>query len=306
MGQDTETVENTEKVDRGDDVTSTLDEIIKADEPAEVKEEVVEPKEEPKEEVKEEPTEPKKVDGSKFVPRERLNEAVAKERAKAEAIAARAAELEQQLAARTTSQDIEEAQKVIKTLIKQRNSHLGDGELDKASEVDSQIIELQEAIAERKAEMKFESSKQQAVETMKYDTIVERLENEHPELNPDSEEYDEELATEIRALMRGYQTELKLTPSQALLRAARRVFPATKKDADLDEKTAQEGVRRKQEAVARNVETAKKQPASTKEVGLDHDKKGGGLDAKTIMSMKYDEFVKIGDDVLSRLRGDSL
>lgn len=244
----------------------------------------------------------------RFVPRERFNEAVEKEREKAKAAAARAAELESQLAAQATSKDIVDAQKVLREYVKERNSLLSDGKLDQATELDNKIFELQEAIAERKAEIKAETFRTQAVETMKYDTLVERLELEHPEINPDADEYDEDAAMELRALMRGYQTELKLSPAAALQRAAKRFFvakAAPAKEAE-PEKAKEEGLRRKQEAAERNVDAAKAQPPSNKDVGLDHDKKGGGLDAKTIMSMKYDEFVKLGDDVLSRLRGDTL
>lgn len=240
------------------------------------------------------------------VPQSRMKEAVEKERDRAKALQAQIDELNGKLAAQTTSQDIESAQKTVKDLIKARNSHLGDGELDKAGEIDAQIFELQGAIAERKAEIKAERSQSQAVETMKYDTIVERLETEHAELNPDDEAYDEDVAMELRALMRGYQTELKLSASQALTRAAKRMFPPAAKAEIKEDKSAEEGLRRKAEATERNLDASKKQPASTKEVGLDHDKKGGGLDAKTVMGLPYKEFVKIGDDVLSKIRGDTL
>lgn len=305
--------ENQENVDRGDDFTPTLDEVIETGgNPVEKPE--VEVKVETKEvetEAKVEEKEPERDEKGKFIPRERLNEAVSKEREKTAAVQARLAEAEQALQAQTTSQDIVEAQKTVKELIKARNSHLGDGELDKASEIDAKIFELQEAIADRKAEIRVTQSRAQAVETMKYDVIVERLEADHPELDPDSDVYDEDMATEMRALMRGYQSELKLTPAQALSRAAKRMFPPTsKKEAEVepkkDDKGAEEGLRRKTEATERNLDAAKKQPASTKEVGLDHDKKGGGLDAKTVMGLPYSEFIKVGDDVLSKLRGDTL
>lgn len=300
MAQD---VEKTQVEDRGDDLAPTVDEIIeKADEKlAETTPKAKENVEKAEETVE---TTPERDEKGKFIPKARFDEAVTKEREKAAALQARNAELESHLAAQVTSQDITEAQKIVRDLIKQRNSHLGDGELDKATEIDSKIVELQEAIADRKAELKVESARSSAVEAMKYDAVVERLEEEHPELNPDSDEYDDEIATEIRALMKGYQSELRLTPAAALRRAAGRVFGTTK--AKEDSKVADEGVRRKAEATERNLDAAKKQPASTKDVGLDHDKKGGGLDSKTVMSMKYDEFIKLGDDVLSRLRGDSL
>lgn len=295
MGQQ----ENTEVVDRGDDYvppeeTTKVDEALK----------------EPEKKAEEAPKSPeKKVESdeeSHMVPRVRMKEAVDKERTKAEAAAQRAAELEERLSAQTTSQDITEAQKIVREMIKQRNSHLGDGELDKATEIDGKIFELQEAIAERKAEIKLAQSQSAAVETMKYDTIVERLELEHPQLNPDNEdEYDQEIVDELKALMIGYQQSQRLSAAQALQKAAKRVFGGLKTPPKED-KGLEEGAKRKEAAVEKNLDAAKKQPASTKDVGLDHDKKGGGLDAKTVMNMKYEEFSKLGDDVLSRLRGDTL
>jgi hypothetical protein len=294
--------ENDQVVDRGDDFVPTepenttpkVEQALKEDHaPAKVEEKTPE-------------AEPERDDKGKFIPKARFDEAVQKERDKAAAIAARNAELESHLAAQTTSQDIEAAQKIVKDLIKQRNSHLGDGELEKAGQIDEKIFELQEAIAERKAEIKAEQSKAQAVETMKYDSIVERLEADHPEIDPDNEEmYDEEVVAELRALMIGYQQSQRLSPAQALQKAAKKVFGGLKVPPKED-KAAEEGMRRKSEAVEKNLEASRKQPASTKDVGLDHDKKGGGLDAKSVLNMKYDEFVKLGDDVLSRLRGDTL
>ena len=50
-----------------------------------------------------------------------------------------------------------------------------------------------------------------------------------------------------------------------------------------------------------------KEPRSMRvEVGLDHDKRGGGLDAKTVMNMNYKEFSELSEDALARLRGDTL
>jgi hypothetical protein len=300
--------ENAE-VDRGDAfVPPTVDEIVKNEDTGVIGLDKKDVKaEDTPAKAGEEPKKEEKIE--KTVPLARMNEAVAKERARLEAATARTRELEGKLEAQTTSKDIDVAQKTVRELIKTRNGHLSEGKIDEASAVDEKIIELQEAIADRKAEIKLAETRTSAIEEVKYDAIVERLEADHPELNPDADEFDEEVALEVRALMRGYQSELRLSPSAALQRAAKKVFGATPRAAAKEvkeDKSAEEGLRRKTEATERNIEAAKKQPASSKDIGLDHDKKGGGLDAKTIMSMRYDEFTKIGDDVLAKLRGDSL
>jgi hypothetical protein len=244
-----------------------------------------------------------------LIPRDRFNEAVTKERAKTDAAANRVKELEGQLVVQKVSEDVVEAQKQIKELIKTRNQHLSDGKLDAASEVDSQIFELQDAIADRKAEYKASQAKEAAKEEMRYDNAVSKLEIEHPELDPENEAYSQEDVDEVRALMRGYQVEFGLSPAQAIARAAKRVFGSPAKAAAIvkeDETAKKAGDERKTEAVSKNLDAIKKQPASTKEVGLDHDKRGGGLDAKTVMKMNYKEFSELDEAQLSKMRGDSL
>jgi hypothetical protein len=296
-----------EVVDRGDNFAPTTIE----KEPEKVANTIEELKNDPevkevveKGEEKAETTEEKPKKGD-FIPRDRFNEAVQKERAKAEAAQARAKDLEAQLVTQKVTEDVVEAQKAVKDLIKQRNSLLADGDLDKAGEVDEKIFAMQEAIAERKAEAKATALKEATKEEVRYDAVVSRLEAEYPQINPEAEEYDADSVAEIRALMRGYQAEMGLTPSAALARATKRVFGAPVA-AKTDDKIAEDaGVRRKQEATERNVKAAAAQPASQKDVGLDHDKKGGGLDAKTVMKMSYSEFSKLGEDVLAKMRGDT-
>jgi hypothetical protein len=236
--------------DRGDVVVDTtevvetkpeskVDEAIKSVETPEAKPEKTE-KEPEKAEKEPEKTEKEGKKGE-FIPRERFNEAVGKERAKVEAAQARAKELEGQLVTQKLSEDIAESQKALKDLIKQRNSFLGDGEMDKASEIDEKIIDLQSAIADRKAEAKLEVAKESAKEEIRYDAVVTRIEQDHPQINPDAEEYDPEAVAEIRALMRGYQVEMRLSPSAALSRAAARVFGTAKPAAVAESKAEEAG-----------------------------------------------------------------
>jgi hypothetical protein len=244
-----------------------------------------------------------------LIPRDRFNEAVLKERTKTEAAANRVKELEGQLVVQNVSQDVIEAQKQIKELIKTRNQHLADGKLDEAGVVDEKIFELQDAVADRKAEFKASQAKEAAKEEMRYDNAVSKLETDHPELDPESDSYSQDDVDEVRALMRGYQVEFGLTPSAAITRAAKRVFGSPAKAAAIvkeDETAKKAGETRKTEAVEKNLDAIKKQPASTKEVGLDHDKRGGGLDAKTVMKMNYKEFSELDEAQLSKMRGDSL
>lgn len=307
MAEDTKTIE----ADRGDffeGIEEEVKEEVKVEEvkePEKVEEEVkAEEKKEP--EKKAEPAAKKE---ENLIPQTRFNEAVQKERSKTEAALARAKELESQLELQKVSEDIEGAQKALKDMIKERNQNLSDGTLDKAGELDEKILELQAAIADRKAEAKVSAAKEIAKEEIRYEAALTKLEATYPKLDPDHDDYNQDDVDEVRALMRGYQVELGLAPSVALTRAAKRVFGSLvveKTEQVIDDKSKEKAAERKAAAVERNVAAANKQPAATKDVGLDHDKRGGGLDAKTVMSMNFKEFSELGEDVKSRLRGDTL
>jgi hypothetical protein len=240
----------------------------------------------------------------RWIPKDRFDQAVRKEREKLELANKQLAELREKEQLQSKADDIAEAQKWMKEMVRKRNNLLADGELEKAAEIDDKILEVQDAIADRRAEMRTEKAKEATRAEVQYDAVVAKVEAMYPQIDPESEDYDEEAVAEVRALMRGYQQELKLSAAKALERATKRVFGEVDKKSQ--ESQVDQGLRRKQEAVARNLDAAKKQPPSTKDVGLDHDKKGGGLDAKTVLRMNRTEFDKLSDDVLARLRGDEL
>lgn len=302
MAEDTKPVEA--PTDRGD-FFEALDEVAKAEEPEkEVKtEEAAEPAKE---------AEPEPEAKENVLPQSRVKELVEKERLKTDAALARAKELEGRLTVQQYSEDLQGAQAYLKTLVKERNQHLSDGTLDKAGEIDDKIMELQSAITDRKAEERVLQAKEMAKEEIRYDNVVAMLEANYPVLNPEADEYNQEEVDEVRALMRGYQADLGLAPSAALARAVKKICGPVgtskleRPVEDKPDKSKETATIRKKEAVERNLDASKKTPASNKDLGLDHDKRGGGLDAKTVMSMNYKEFSELGDDVKAKLRGDTL
>lgn len=72
---------------------------------------------------------------------------------------------------------------------------------------------------------------------------------------------------------------------------------------DLAKATAQE---RSAAARTKAAAAAGAQPPSLTKVGLDSDKMGGVLDAKAVIKMSQDEFSKLDDKVLAKMRGDEL
>lgn len=282
-----------ENVDRGDefDIPTATDPV----EPAEL------PPTDPVDPTPAEPAEPTEKDKEKgaYIPRERFNDAVNKERARAQAAEAKLAEIEESRKVQTTNEDIANAQAWVKDAIKQKNNMLADGKLDEASELDIKILNVMDAISERRAAVKLESTRASTRADVSYDSTLTRMETQYPQINPDSDAYDEEVAEEVRALVVGYRSTQGFSPERALERAVRRVCGAAP-----DQAAA--GLRRKTEAVGKAVAAANQQPPSTKDLGLNHDKRGGGLDTKTVMGMKYEEFSKLDEVTLARLRGDTV
>jgi hypothetical protein len=281
--------------DRGD----TVDPSLTADDTAAV---VEDPKPEETPAVEDEPK-PKAKDEDVRIPKTRFDEAVRKERDRTAAAEARARDLEAQLATQRIAEDEGAARTRLREMIKTRNNLLADGELDKASEMDENILDFQTLVAERQAEIKAGYAKEAAKAEIRYDAVVAKLEIDFPQINPDSDLYDETAVNEIKDIMDGFVATKKYAPAQALQKATALVLGAAKK---ANETAKDVGVRRKEEAVARNLAAAKKQPASTNGVGVDSDKLGGALTADQVMKMTQDEFAKLPESVLSKMRGDAL
>lgn len=308
--------DTTENVDRGDDFTPTPDtqnveqqdtaaevaaDAVKADAASDAKSDEVDTKAE----AKSDDEERQRDDKGRYIPKDRFDEAVRKERSEKEALAARLKEFEEKEAQRTVAADFEEANKQVKELIKQHTSLLADGELDKASDLMEKILEMKENIAERKAEAKAMTAKNQAKEEVRYDALVAKLEADYPQINPDAEEFDKGSVRKVQAYMQGLMQTERLSPSQALKEAVETILGSVKKaDITTQQKAEDLGMRRKEEAVKKAIEAKTKQPASTKDIGVDHDKQGGALDASAVMKMSWDEFVKLPDSKLSEMRGD--
>lgn len=309
-GDDGADTGGTGTVDRGDDFTPTDDDApaAKADAAADKGDEKLEQDDDKADAKADDKAEDKDDDQprdekGKFIPKSRFDEAVRKERDAKDALARQLKEYQEREAQSKVTEDYAAAQKVVKDMIKQHTSLLADGELDKASDLMEKILEMKEEMAERKAEAKANSAKESAKEEMRYDALVQRLENDYPQINPDAEEYDKAAVKRVQAYMTGLMQTEKMTASQALKEAVETLM--TKKEAaKADDKAEDAGMRRKEAAVKKAIDAKSKQPASTKDVGVDHDKNGGPMDASAIQKLSWEEFVKLPDSKLSEMRGD--
>ena len=245
------------------------------------------------------------------IPLSRHEQILAKERE-------RRAELEQQLAqyqrgneVAKVNTDITAAETKVIELEKKYHAALGDGDIDEAAKLMREIRTLDAEISDLKADMKTAAAEARAVERVRYSVALERIEEAYPELNQDHEDYNPDLTQDVVDLKATYERR-GLTPTAALQKAVKRLMGTEGREqrvaTEVTPRVKAEDVAaaRKKEAVGKAVDASKRQPPTSREVGLNSDVLGGGLNAKDVMRMGHDDFVKLSDDALAKLRGDEI
>ena len=261
------------------------------------------------------------------IPKSRFDEQVAKERERAEAAERRAAELE----ARLNAQKVEEAQKPdpvttkvnnleakIEGLQDKRDGFLVDGNVEKAAEVRREIRALEKELrdvernalrseAEQIAARKLDTQ----TEEQRIDSVVSELESQFSVLKSGSEDFDPRMVNFVLVEQQRLITELKLSPHEALKRAGKETMElfGHKAKGEVEQKDEQDETqaeKRQREARAKAADTAKRQPASLKETGLDSDKAGKTTVDVDVNKLSDKEFGSLPQEELARLRGDFL
>jgi hypothetical protein len=263
----------------------------------------------------EKPADEKAHTGKGIIPIERHEGILARERAQREALAARLAQFERQNQSAVTSVQIEAAEKELANKEGQYNKLLADGELDKAAALMKDIRMSERAINTQVRQAEMEAVRVMAVEQVRYDTVVERMETAFPEINPDSPEYDNDVALEMRDLSEAYQLK-GLTPSAALQKAAKLILEpktraqkiATEVNPNASEEDVAAAARalRREAANEKGVDAANKTPPLTTKVGKDSDKAGGGVTQDLqVMKLSQKEFDALDEATLAKHRGDT-
>lgn len=248
------------------------------------------------------------------IPLERHTEILNRERARADAAEA---ELQRQREAAKATQvktNVTELEAKLTPLEEKYASQLAEGNTKDAAATMREIRQLERQIIEQQATARTEAATAAAVEQVRYDTTVERIEAAYPQLRKDSDEFDEALVAEVLDLADAFERK-GLTPSAALQKAVGyAVKPATKKQEEattvvprVNEEDAEKAkADREKEARRKAVEAANAQPASLDKAGANSDAAGGVLDAKSVIKMPFEKFVKLDEETLSRMRGDTL
>ncbi len=252
------------------------------------------------------------------VPKARFDDAVGKERAAREAAEARAAALEALVRKETRSDEVAKAEEAIEGLEAKHTKLILDGEHEAAAKVMREIRHAERQIATFENEEKLTRATSQAVEQVRMDAAIARLESDHPVLNDESEEFDQDLVDLVLAEQMRLINEKRMSPSAALTAAGDKImkkFSAVQpkaKDKDEDEEeakpaglnAAKDASSRKADQVAKNLDTANNQPPKSSAAGKDSDKAGMKDSLPDLDKLTPEEFEALPASAKAKMRGD--
>jgi hypothetical protein len=300
-----------------------VEEVEKTEEVEEVTEEV--------EEVEEEVSAKKDDKKTTVIPKARFDELNRKSKEQITALSKELEEFRKKATQDTRAEDTKKTEAAIEALEKEAENLLNDGKATEYAAKMREIRVLERALNVAATEFATEKARALAVEQVRMDLLVERLEQEYPAINPDADEYDQGKVDEIMELRSAFEKAGK-SSSEALAKAVKYVFADAiarkaenakpKEKAEDDEKEEKDDKKdkkddkkddkedkskekdRKKDAVTRNAKDAKKIPAKAADHGVDSDKKGGGIKAEAVTDMTEEEFEALPESTKARLRGD--
>ena len=262
------------------------------------------------------------------IPKDRFDEAVNKERDARMAAEAKAKELEEALDRQNKGVNLKTLEAEIDDLEDRLEAEMAEGTPAARKDLRRQIRDRQEQISDAKANARAVHATALAVEQIRYDAVVDKMEVDFPFLNVDNKEvFDSKVASAVIELKGAYEAA-GLASSEALKKAMstlRRDLEdakkALRKDDEGEELTAEEKVakaekeakektagrtaeaaaeRRREEAVKKGLEARTKQPADSKAVGKG-DKTIVEPDVKKMTDKQFDD---LPEAELQRMRGD--
>lgn len=252
-----------------------------------------------------------KAKSPKRIPLERHEQILAKERARRQELEQQVQQFQNGREVAAANADLTKLENNVIELEKKYHAALGEGDVDEAAKLMRQIRTLDGQIADAKADMRAAVAEARAVERVRYSTALERIEEAYPQLNQDHEDFDKDLAQDVIDLKATYEGR-GLTPTAALQKAVKRLL-------DVEGRTQEKAVtvtprvdaeqvaaQRKKEAAKKTADAVGKQPPALTKAGLNSDALGGGLNAKDVIRLSQDEFAKLPETALAKLRGDDI
>ncbi|MCP4210879.1 MAG: hypothetical protein GY764_05310 [Halieaceae bacterium] len=174
---------------------------------------------------------------------------------------------------------------------------MADGDHEQAAQLMNSARRMERQAFQEALQHTSQNTSTQAQQSMEYDMFIDQLEASRPELNAESEQFDEALSNEVVDLMQAFAARGDATPKQALERALAYTYPEGWR-----EQPAPAAAAARSTDVGKNIETAQSQPPRM-DAGVTSDKAGMGEEID-IMALSDEEFDKLTDEQLARMRGD--
>jgi len=237
------------------------------------------------------------------IPKARFDEAQRKARERQAALETRIAEMESRSARETAGTDLSVLEAEVEELNTQFEDLLLEGEADKARKVRRERDAKQNAMFDMRLAQTSRATSQAAVEQMRFDAQLAQFEAKFPAINPDSNDFNQEITNEVNEMFTVYKAA-GWTETAALNKAVHYVIgedtPAMGEDPEIvRSKRGQLGRKRVSKAV-------KKSPPSLQDKGRDSDKGGTNDGLPDVTRMSPEEFAKLSAKELAKIRGDQL
>lgn len=275
--------------------------------------------EEPKEQVKEveadetetETEERERDEKGRFapkIPKARFDEAVGKERNAREAAEKRAAELEEQLAARQAQEKILEDEEAFEAKIDELQAKHADllleGETSEANKLMREIRKLERDRISREVEARSMMNFRNSMEAERLDSVIKEIEKAHPELDPNNKDiYDDYMVKVILGDFNQMVSQGASRP-QAMQQAVDRAYAYFNRTSAPNQGLAKKEDRRAAQ-IEKNLDTKRRQPPNMRDTGLDSDKIGAAQNID-VTKLSQEEFNALPEATIKKLRGDSL
>ena len=182
----------------------------------------------------------------------------------------------------------------------QINDALLDGDKTKANELRREQRDIERQMFQDELTSTTQNATAQAREQVRLDATVDFLEATYDVLNVDSKEFNQAAVDEMEGLRQAFESTGQYTPSQALLKAAKYMFPDVPHPEDTPAEKKSDA-----DAIEKATEASNKQPPDIKDTGQDADSGGiqEDIDPKKV-TMKDIESLPAA--TLAKLRGDIL
>lgn len=253
----------------------------------------------------------------KMIPLDRHEKLLKKERARREQLETQLSQSQAGRQMADTNDRMAKAESELVELEQKYNDLLAEGDTKGAASTMTQMRHKNAELAGLAGSAREAELLALAVEKVRIEEAVERIEEAYPELDPNSDDFDQESFDEVADLT-AVKKQRGMSPTKALQAAVKQVMgvrggeqerattvaPRVNEKAVADAKAAKDaGAERRSEAVKRNIATASRVPPATHRAGAGNDDKGGQLTVKRMNEMTEKEFEALGDKELNKALG---